>query len=489
MFNKIKELTKDTAVYGISNIVGRFFGFLLVPFYTNVFAKAEFGDFSLIYAYLSFFNVFFIYGMDAAFLKYTSIAEGEKKKDTFSTSFLFVSITSFVFALILFLIRDDLRSAAQIPEQYSSIVIYVLIILILDTVALIPFANLRLERKTGKFAAIKIGNILINLIFNFILILGFKMGIEAIFISNLIASLFSLVALLPEISRKLNFSITGSILNQMLKFGLPYLPGSIAAMIVQLIDVPIVRAMTNESTLGVYRANYKLGLLMMLIVSMFNYAWQPFFLNNAKEKNAKEIFGRVLTLFVLASSFVWIMLSMFVEDIARIEFWHGKTIIGSEYLEGIFIVPMILLAYVFHGIYVNFTAGIYIEEKTKYFPLVTGAGAVVNVAINITTIPILGIFGAAIATLASYFVMAIGLFLVSQKFYKIKYEYTKIGKIFFLIFTTLILYYYLYFTDQLNFAIKLILFVLFVLAIPVLRIVTIEEIKRTINIFLKGRIN
>jgi len=214
-------------------------------------------------------------------------------------------------------------------------------------------------------------------------------------------------------------------------------------------------------------------------------AWQPFFLNNAKEKNSKEIFAKVLTLFLLVSSMIWIVLTLFVEDFARFEFLPGKSIIGKEYLGGIAIVPIILLGYLFNGIYYNFQAGIYIEEKTKYFPFVTGAGALINVVVNILLIPVLGIMGAAIATLASYVVMALGLYLFSQKFYPIKYEYGKVFKILTTITITCILYYYLYYEIGLTLIYKLILLAGFVGSLFVLRVVEKNEIVRLVKMLFR----
>ncbi|MEW6701257.1 MAG: polysaccharide biosynthesis C-terminal domain-containing protein [Bacteroidota bacterium] len=485
MIEKIKELTKDTAIYGISTIVGRFLGFLLVPFYTNVINTHDFGIYSNIYAYLAFLNIVFIYGMDAAFMKYASLADENKKKEIFSTTYLFISLTTLAIALILYLLKTPFGQLMEIRDGYITLYYYLIFILILDTLAIVPFASLRLERRAGKFTAIKLANILINIALNFILVLKYKLGIEAIFIANLIASSFSLAVLIPDIFKKLVLKIDKDLLIKLLKFGLPYLPASLAAMIVQVIDRPVVLAMTDSSTLGIYQANYKLGIFMMLFVSMFQYAWQPFFLNNAKEKNAKEIFAKILTLFILASSLVWIVLTLFVEDFARLEFLPGKSIIGKQYLSGIAIVPIILLGYLFNGIYYNFQAGIYIEEKTKYFPYVTGAGALVNVVVNILLIPPLGIIGAAIATLVSYIVMASSLFFFSQKFYRINYEYNKLIKILSAIFITAVFYYYLYFQNSLNLTYKLILLFGFVGVLLLLRVVEKNEIFRLIKMLFR----
>ena len=426
MREKLKELTKDTAIYGISTMLGRFIGFLLVPFYTNVLSTSEFGIQSNIYAYIAFINVIFIYGIDAAYMKYSSVAEDSAKKKVFSTAYSFLILTTLLFSIILLLFKNQFSSLMEIPSQYIKIYYYLILIIAFDAIAIIPFAKLRLERKALKYATIKFLNIIINLVLNMILILKYKLGIEAIFISNLFATIFSFLALQKEVISNYIFSFDNELLKKILKFGLPYLPAALAATIVNVVDRPVVLALTDESTLGIYQANYKLGVFMMLFVSMFQFAWQPFFLNNAKEKNAKEIFSKVFTLFLFVSSLIWIILTLFVDDFARFEFYKGKSIIGKEFLSGLPIAPLILLGYLFNGVYYVFQAGIYIEEKTKYFPLVTFSGAVVNVLVNILLIPLFGIMGAAIATFAAYFVMAFSLYFFSQKFYPIKYEYKKI---------------------------------------------------------------
>lgn len=483
MIEKIKELTKDTAIYGISTIVGRFLGFLLVPFYTNIFSTYEFGVYSNIYAYIAFLNIVYIYGMDAAFLKYKSIADSTEEKKVFSTPYIFVTITTLLFSIILFLVKVPLSDGMSIPAQFSYLLNYVILILILDTLALIPFSNLRLQRKATKFATIKILNILINIGLNIYLIIVLDYGIEAIFISNAIASLFSFIALLPEIAKYFVARIDKDLLKKMLKFGVPYLPASIAATIVQVIDRPILVRIAGESALGIYQANYKLGIFMMLFVSMFQYAWQPFFLNNAKDENAKKLFSKILTLYVIAASLILVVLSLFISDFAQIEIFGGRTIIGREFLSGLYIVPVVLLAYIFHGMYVNFQAGIYIEEKTKYFPFVTGAGALINVVVNIILIPQIGIMGAAFATLASYVVMASGLFIVAQKFYKIDYEFLKIGTIFLLIAAAGFAYYYIFGFENVGFANKLLILLGFVSGLFIFRVISKEEISSLKKLF------
>ena len=485
MIEKIKELGKDTAIYGISTIVGRFLSFLLVPFYTHFISRGDMGIYTNIYAYLAFLNIFYIYGMDVAFMKYSSLSGPEDKKKVFSTAYIFVTLTTAALSAVLLLLRLPLGRLMAVTAPYSRLTYYVILILLFDTLALVPFVNLRMERKAGKFAALKLANILTNLGLNLLFFLKFHMGIEAIFAANLAASALTLLLLVPEIGKRLQLRIHGTELKKMLRFGLPYLPAALAATMVQVIDRPVVLAMTDAATLGLYQAGYKLGFFMMLVVSMFQYAWQPFFLNNAREPNAREIFAKVMTLFVLMASLVWIIISLFIENLARLEIGAGRSLIEKHFLPGLVVVPIILLAYLFNGIYVNLQAGLYIKEKTKFFPLVTGAGAVVNVVANLLLIPALGIVGAALATLASYLVMAAALFYFAQRFYRIDYEYAKILKILAAVVIAAGLYYYGTYHGGLTIAHKGILLLGFAAALLLLRVVEKKEIARLFKILLR----
>jgi O-antigen/teichoic acid export membrane protein len=478
MRDKIRELTKDTAIYGISTIVGRFLGFLLVPFYTHFISPAEMGVYTNIYAYLAFLNIVYIYGMDTAFMKYSSLAAPEEKKKTFSTAYLSVVLSTLLLTGILFLLHSPFNALMEVPARYSKLVYYVIFILLFDTLALIPFANLRLERKAKKFAFIKLGNILLNLGLNLLFFIKFHMGIESIFAAGLIASAATFLALLPEIWRRLGFKIDGTLFRRMLRFGLPYLPAMLASIIIQVIDRPIVLKLTNADTLGLYQTGHKLGIFMMLVVSMFQYAWQPFLLNNAREKNAKEMFAKVMTLFVLAASLLWAVVSLFIDTAAGWEFAPGRSLIAGQFLPGLVVVPVILLAYLFNGIYVNLQAGLYIEEKTKYFPFITGAGALVNVGTNLLLIPRLGIMGAALAVLASYLVMAGSLFFITRRVYPIAYEFGKLAKIMAAILITGLTYYYLFYRVGLETWHRFALLAGFMVMLFIMRVVKKEDLGR-----------
>ncbi len=464
MLEKIKELSKDTAIYGISTMVGRFLNFLLVPFYTHVFSSGDYGIISNIYASIGILNILYLYGMDASYLRYAAKIETGNERDNFSTPFLLVFFTSILFSFIILLLRFPILNVLEIPRNYVYLIYFTAPILVIDSLNTIPFIKLRIERKAKKFAAFKIINILVNVFLNLFLILKLKWGIEAVLVSNVVASLASFILLIPTISGKLKFKLNNDLMKKLLKFGLPYFPAGLASMLVQGIDRPILSHLTDLSTVGIYNACYKLGIFMMLFVNMFQFAWQPFFLQNADEKDAKELFSKVLTYFTLAGSVVLVFLSLFINNIVTFKIF-GRSLIAASYWGGLPIVPVILLGYLFNGIYVVFTAGIYIKEKSIYVPFITGLGALVNIVVNFALIPSMGMMGAAFATLASYLVIAAGFFIITQKFYKINYEYWKISKIFFLIFIIGGIFYGLMFSGNLLFIYKIILFIIFLLTI------------------------
>jgi len=484
MFDKIKQLTKDTAIYGISTIVGRFLTFLLVPFYTNIFSPEDYGVVANLYIFIAILNILYIYGMDAAYLKFASDKTGSGEKDNFSTPYLAVMIVSLFLSLLIALLGKEIISLLEVPKRYSYLIYYTSLILFVDALSAIPFIKLRIERKAKKFATFKIINILTNVFLNLILVLYFKWGIEAVFVSNLIASVVVLIILLPDILKKFQPVINFSLLKKLLKFGLPYLPAGLGSMLIQGIDRPILTNLTDLNTVGIYNANYKLGIFMMLFVNMFQYAWQPFFLQQAEEKDAKKIFSKVLTYFTFAASIILIFVSLYIDDIVKINFF-GITLIGSAYWSGLVIVPIILFGYLFNGLYVVFTAGIYIEEKSIYVPIITGVGALVNVVVNLLLIPSLGIIGAALATLASYVVIAFGLYIVTQKFYKIEYENVRMITIFIIILLTGIIFYWLRSIDALNIFYKSLILIFFVLVTSIV-VFDKNELLILKNKFIKG---
>ncbi len=446
MLDKIKSLSKQTLVYGTSTIIGRFLNFILVPFYTNVFPPSEYGVITLIFAYTALLNIFFSIGFESGYFKFASTLEVGDRKENFSLPFLTILINSLIFSSIIYSFSSDFSVLIGIGENYSYFISYTAFILLFDAISLVPFANLRLNNKAGLFAAIKIVNISVNVALNFLLVLHFRLGLVSVFISNVAASAVTFLLLLPVVLKNITFRFNKELFGELLRFSLPYVPAGLASIMVQVISRPIMLMLTDEATVGIFQANFKLGIFMMLIVSMFEYAWRPFFLNNAKEPNAKQIFSRVMTIFVGLASLVLIVLTFFIDDLIRIPLPHRGHIIGAKYWGGVYIVPLILYSYLVYGMYINLMAGIYIEKKTGYLPFITGLGAVINIAGSFALIPVLGMLGAAIATFLSYLAMTVYIYYVTHKFYPVKYESDKIALLHSLDIIAVVMFYLLFFS-------------------------------------------
>ncbi|MDD5360896.1 MAG: oligosaccharide flippase family protein [Ignavibacteria bacterium] len=476
MLDKIKSLSKDTLIYGTSTILGRFLNFLFVPIYTNLFLPGEFGVVANVYAYIAILNVFFTVGLESGYFKFASTLEVGNEKENFSHPFLGILLNSFFLSAILFIFSKDFSGIFQVDLKYESIIKWTALILFFDALSIVPFAFLRLKHKPVKFAVIRLVNIVLTVLLNVFFIVVLRKGIEYVFITNLIASGVTFLLLSPIVFENIKFSFNRRLVSELLRFSLPYIPAGISSNIIQVINRPIMTALTNEYTVGVFQASYRLGIFMMLFVSMFEFAWRPFFLQNAKEPDAKEIYSKVMTAFLAVAAIIFIFLTLFIDDIVAIPLPHKGHLVGKAYWAGLSIVPLILMSYVFYGIYINLMAGIYIEKKTKYLPYITGIAAVINVAANFILIPMLNMTGAAIATLLSYIAMTAGIYYASQKFYKINYEYSKIGTLILIMFLTYGVYFAVHSYDVLY--LKILAFIILTGSIFVFKIINPKIFKQ-----------
>jgi O-antigen/teichoic acid export membrane protein len=429
MFEKIKRLGTETAIYGISTILGRFLTFILTPIYTHFLVPGDLGLVATVYSYIAFFNVIYGYGMEGAYMKYVSTLEIGDRKANFTVPFASVAVTSVGLTLLILWQCASLAKLIHVPENLTVLIRYSGWILLLDSLTIIPFASLRMEGKAKRFVTIRLASILLNVALNILFLLRFQMGVEGIFLSGVLSSGFTVLLLLPHTLSRLTSTVPPGLLPALLRFGLPSVPAGLASMMIQVIDRPILEALSGKAVVGVYQASYRLGIFMMLIVSMFDFAWRPFFLSHAKDEDARPLFARVLTYYCLITTALLLALSFFLGDIVTLPIFAGRAIIAQPYWGGLVIVPVVLFGYLFLGVYNNLLAGIYIEKKTGYLPAVTLAGAAVNVLANFALIPLWGIMGAAAATLAAYAVMAGVLYLVVRKIYPVPYEWARIIKI------------------------------------------------------------
>lgn len=431
---KLKELFSDTLIYGISSVFARFINYLLVPLYTGVFDPDAYGIVGLVYAAVGFLNVVFTMGMESSYIRYGK--DREQASSYFKTLQLFLLGSSGVLVLLLFLMQPILSPMLGLELGGKTIFLMMLGILFFDTLSIVPFAELRLSQKAWLFASLKTLNVLINIGLNFYLILGLDYGIEAVFISNLAASMVTALIVWLVTLPMLQGAVKKEILQKALAFGLPFIPAGIGHVINEALDRFFLKGMSETSILsiygealtsdyivGIYNACYKLAVFMLLLVQMFRMAWQPFFMRQSDQKDAPELFAQTFTFFNIAAAVLFLTVSLFLPQIVSIKIpFLDAYLIGEEYWMGLSIVPILLMAYWFQGWYVNFSAGIFIAEKTKKLAQITLIGASVTIISNLILIPIYGMMGSAVATLASYLIMAMLIYRYSTQSFSVPYK-------------------------------------------------------------------
>jgi len=441
----LKNLTRHSLVYTVSTFIQRTQGLVMMPIYTSenfLASKSEYGDLSLFYVFTAFTAVIYLYGMDSAFMRYYFLGK-HKRKDIYKTAFLGVSTNALILTAIIYLSAPFLAQIFFGSPDYAFHIKISALIIFLDTFSNLPYLILRVEEKSVSFSTIKIIRFIIELGLNVLFIVYYKMGFIGVLYANVLAAFINVLILLPYQFSYLKGKWNLEAFKSLAMFGVPLIPNGIAYLIVEMSDKLLMRHLLGKDLLGLYSANYKFGTIMVILIMAFRTAWQPFFLKIAKKKEAKEVYSRVLTYFTLIAVFSVILVSYLIEYIVQIPFPGDITLLGKGYWSGLSIIPIILTSYLFFGLYVNFTVGIYIKKKSHLMIIFTGLAAAINVGSNFFLMPAFGIMGAACATFLSYFIMAITIFIANQKIYPIKYDYPRI--LFLLGFLVLMLFVFYYF--------------------------------------------
>lgn len=432
----LKKLASQTAVYGLSQILGRFVNYLLVPLYTSIFTTGEYGVVTLMYAYVSFFNVMLTYGMETAFFRFSQ--KHEQPGEVYATALKSLIGTSSAFIVLLCLFASPVAAWIKLPE-HPEYVVYFTLIIALDAIAALPFAYLRQQNRPIKFALVKniniFSNILLNLYFlllcpyavkNWGITLPFyeaEVGIGYIFIANLVSSIITIPLLGKEFAQMRGYSFNKTLWREMLVYALPMMVVGFAGMINETLDRTLITyfyddAATGRSMNGIYGANYKLSILMSLFIQAFRYAAEPFFFNHAKTSDKRTIYAQVMDYFVLVCLCLFLGVMLFIDV-----FQH---FIGPNFREGLHIVPVLLIANMFLGIYYNLSIWYKLSDQTNKGAVISLVGAGITIVANIILIPFYGYTGAAWATLICYVSMAVICYVMGAKYYPIPYNMFKV---------------------------------------------------------------
>lgn len=424
----IGNLAGQTAIYGLSTVGGRFLNYLLVVVHTKAFSPAEYGAISDLYAYVGFFIILFTYGLETAFFRFSQKHNGDAR--VYSTALRSVVVSSLLLVGLLVALATPISDALSYggsPEY----IIYLGAILGLDAIAAIPFAKLRAENRPALFAGIKLTNIAMNIGLNVTLLVivpavdpSFEADVSYVFIANLVASAVTLLLLLPQL-RDIQRGFDYRLWKQMIKYAWPLIIVGLAGMINEVIDRPLLKYLLpgtvaeNLAQVGIYSACYKLSILMTLFVQAYRYAAEPFFFSQAAKENAPQLYASVMKYFVIAGVFIFLVVTLFIDVF--------KYLIGEDYHEGLFIVPILLLANLFLGMYYNISIWYKLTDKTRIGAMISLFGAAITIALNIILIPEFGYEGAAWTTLAAYFGICVLGYIVGQRYYLIPYSLGRVA--------------------------------------------------------------
>jgi O-antigen/teichoic acid export membrane protein len=413
---RLRRLGSETLVYGLSTFVGRLLSYLLQPYYAHHFDPSHNGIQSVVYVYSPIVGIVLYLGMDVAYMRNAASARHaslRERQRAFTMSMGMVAAIGGATTAVMLAATSWLSPVVRLDAQSFR---YLMAIVYTDALLSIPYAHLRMTNRAMRFAALKVAFVLISIALNVFLI-GYRgWGVAAIFLSNLVANLIVLALFLGEIGRFFRPGLLrGAPWRPLWAYALPVIPATLAVMLVEGGDritlnyLPdrvalAVYHMTSKDVVGIYSFNYKLGIAMLLVVQMFRMAWAPFSLQHAHEPGAPQLYSRVLTALMLVCALVFLSIALLLPVLTQIPIVHNY--VNAEYWLGLPIVPVILLGYVFSGMYAVVTAGLYIERRTHVLAWIAGAGALLNIGICIVAAPRWGMVSVAWATPAAYALMA-----------------------------------------------------------------------------------
>jgi len=436
----IKKLAGQTIWYGLSSIFGRFLNYLLTPLLVTIFATGEYGKISTLFTIAAFLNIVFTYGLETSYFRFSSIEPESKVYNTCSSSLI---ITTLLLAGILWLFVPDIAGFLEMPGNPEYIT-WVILIVALDTLAVMPFSKLRYEGRPRKFAFIKILNILINIggvVFFLVLcrnayenngssflsgLYNPKIGLGYVIIANLIASGLTLLFLAKEFLA-FRFRLNPRFWKKLMGYSWPLVIVGFGGMVNETIDrimlLKLYPGNTEEafSQSGIYSANYKLAVIIVLFIQAFRMGAEPFFFKQSTTENAQRTYARVMKFFVIACCFCFLGVTLFLD------IW--KYFMGTahpEYYTGLKVVPLLMTSKIFLGIYYNLSIWYKIKERNLTGAWITLGGAGITILFNWIFIPVWGYMACAIATLLCYGFMMVSSYLLGQKHYPIPYAWKKI---------------------------------------------------------------
>lgn len=425
MFRELRGLAKETAFYGLSTVLGRMLSFLLTPLFTHLLSRAESGVVQTAYSYIAFLTVVYGLGLDVAYLR-LGRRDGKPDAGAFGGALASVAAVSLAVSVLVHLFAAPLAVAMGLPVEMAPVVRYAAWILAIDALALMPYTELRATHRAGTYAGVKLVGIAMNLVLAFVFVRNMGLGVRGVFLANIVASSASLAMLAPVTVSRLERPDPAKA-KAMLALGIPMVAALLGSMVVQVADRPLMTRLAGLDMAGVYGNCYKLGIFMSLIVGMFDQAWKPFVLERSERKDVDAVIARVLTYFAALTCWAFLAVAFFVEPAVKAPLFHGHPLFGEAYWDGLVVVPIVTLGYLFNGLYFVMLAPLLVDKRMSSVTWATWLGAGINVAANLVLIPRYGMAGAAWATCVAYLAMAGAVWALGRATRAVPYEWGRLG--------------------------------------------------------------
>ena len=449
--NKFKQLASETAIYGLSSIIGKAINFILVPFYTStaILKVEEYGIVTELYSYVAVLNVLYLFGMETAYFRFTSKSD-RGESEIYSNVFSSILISTVILTILLVTSATPIVNWLEFYGQERYVYWFAAIIGI-DSLMAIPFVKLRYEHKALQFASYKLTNIFLNLGLNLFFLYFCKniwsgslfpelkelvsfvynpdYNVEYVFISNLIANACYLLLLLGVV-KKARFVINLQLLQPMLIYAFPLLLSQLAGnfnemfsrmMLKKILPDGFYPGFNNQEALGIFGACYKISMIMTLAIQAFRYAAEPFFFRESKSEKSKDTYANIFLYFGIFGLFAVLAISLNLDTIKLI------FLRDVSYWTALHVVPILLFASLFLGLYYNLSIWFKITDKTYFGTIISISAAFITVALNLIFIPIFGYEGSAVTTLAVYIYMCMFAYFTGKRHYPIDYNVKKIG--------------------------------------------------------------
>ncbi|HOU67901.1 MAG TPA: oligosaccharide flippase family protein [Paludibacteraceae bacterium] len=429
---EMKNLAKDTAIYGLSSIVGRFLNYLLVPLYTAELSAASggYGIITNVYAYTALIMVILTYGMETTFFRFAN-KEGENSDKVYGSTLTMVGFTSLLFIILLIAFLNPISNAMGYSE-YPDYVAVMGICVAIDAFQCIPFVYLRYQHRPIKFAALKFFNVLMIIFLNLTYFIflpklninpysiygadGHTFDVGWVFYINLFCTALIFVFFIPEL-KGFRHGFDKSMAKRMISYSWPVLILGVVGILNQTVDKILFpylyKGADAHTQLGIYGAAFKIAMIMAMITQAFRYAYEPFVFGKAKDKDSKETYAKTMKYFIIFTLLAFLCVTGYL-DILRY-------FIGKDYWEGLKVVPIVMAAEMMMGVYFNLSFWYKLIDKTIYGAIFSGIGCAVLVAVNIIFVPIYGYIACAWGGFAGYGICMLLSYFVGQKKYKIDY--------------------------------------------------------------------